>query len=902
MDSRKFSFLKHTGLLLTIILVLSAWSLRAQAPSSFNYQAALRDASGQIVVNQPVTIRLSLLSGSMSGPAEYVETHADTTNQFGIINLAVGSGTQVSGDFATIDWGYNSFYLKIETDIGNLGTYTEMGISQLMSVPYALYANSAGNSGPTGSTGPTGETGISGSTGSTGATGVAGATGAAGNTGPVGATGADGQSGATGPTGLNGATGESGITGATGPAGATGLSGNTGTQGPTGVNGIDGNTGSTGAAGANGIDGSTGQQGPAGADGNTGPAGAAGVQGPTGADGSDGNTGPQGTTGPEGPLVSGTEGQTLRHAGAGWVANSLLYNDGAAVGVGTQTPDSKLEILGNATDPLGKALFEVKDKDSNTVFAVYPEGVRVVMEDGTTGANPGFIVSARDGSVISEFMRVTPDSIRMYLKTESGAKSSNRGGFAVTGRASNKSTTDDFFNIYSDTATRILNPSQPRIFWYPLKEAFISGRALVESPDSVGTNSMATGFESRAIGDYSQAMGYSARAYGNNSTAMGYYANAVGASSYAFGNLALAFDSSYAMGTGAKATGLRSFALGSMGKDFFGNDVGFTVASGDYAYAFGMGSVATGKGAFAIGIEDSATAPYSLAMGYKSRATADMAVAIGNTCEASGSGSFATGSSTHATEQSSTAMGTNSRAEGYASFAAGNNAQAIGQFAVAFGNNTQATGATSSTAFGDLSVASGSSSTAFGYDTEASGDGSTSFGSDTKASGYASTAFGTTIEAGGDWTVGIGLDNPWPSYYTITQSHTMAIMGGDVGIGTVAPDKLLHVAGDARIEGNIYYGVGASVYTKPDFVFKEEYNKAFDILEIEAFITKHHHLPWVTAAADENQGVNMTRMSFETLEAVENMQLQIIELKKENQKLLLALEAIMKELENIQGK
>jgi hypothetical protein len=110
--------------------------------------------------------------------------------------------------------------------------------------------------------------------------------------------------------------------------------------------------------------------------------------------------------------------------------------------------------------------------------------------------------------------------------------------------------------------------------------------------------------------------------------------------------------------------------------------------------------------------------------------------------------------------------------------------------------------------------------------------------------------------------------------------------GGNVGIGTFTPNAKLHVVGDARVTGDIYYGaIGTDVYEKPDFVFHDNYESNLDIEEIELFINKNKHLPWLTSAKDEKKGVNLTRMQFETLEAVENMQLQLIDLNKENQQL-----------------
>ncbi len=131
-------------------------------------------------------------------------------------------------------------------------------------------------------------------------------------------------------------------------------------------------------------------------------------------------------------------------------------------------------------------------------------------------------------------------------------------------------------------------------------------------------------------------------------------------------------------------------------------------------------------------------------------------------------------------------------------------------------------------------------------------------------------------EVGGDYDFRVESDNNQNILF-VDASTDM------VGIGTGTPDKLLTVNGDARVTGDIYYGTGTNTYNKPDFVFNPKYEKDFDIPEVEKFISENGHLPWVTAANEEKEGVNMTRMSFETLETVENQQLQIISLKKENE-------------------
>lgn len=129
-----------------IQLVLATFistTLLAQSPEKMSYQAVIRNSSAILVSNQSVQMRISILEGSASGSAVYVETHTPTTNANGLVSLAIGEGTVVSGNFSSIDWGSNSFYIKTETDPTGGTNYTITGTSQFMSVPYALHATTA---------------------------------------------------------------------------------------------------------------------------------------------------------------------------------------------------------------------------------------------------------------------------------------------------------------------------------------------------------------------------------------------------------------------------------------------------------------------------------------------------------------------------------------------------------------------------------------------------------------------------------------------------------------------------------------------------------------------------------------------------------------------------------------
>ncbi|MFH0865240.1 MAG: hypothetical protein V1904_03545 [Bacteroidota bacterium] len=237
---------------------------------------------------------------------------------------------------------------------GNTGLTGDQGLQGLQGVTGPT--GDQGLQGIQGVTGPTGNQGLQGVQGETGLTGDQGLQGIQGVTGPTGDQGLQGVQGVTGPTGnqgLQGIQGETGLTGdqgLQGIQGATGTTGETGAQGIQGETGLTGNTGPTGDQGLQGIQGETGLtgdqglQGVQGVTGPTGDQGLQGIQGVTGPTGEQGIQGDIGLTGATGPLVVGTTGQTLRHDGTDWVANSLLYNDGNNVGIGTQSPNAVLDI------------------------------------------------------------------------------------------------------------------------------------------------------------------------------------------------------------------------------------------------------------------------------------------------------------------------------------------------------------------------------------------------------------------------------------------------------------------------------------------------------------------------------------------------------------------------------
>jgi len=120
----------------------------AQSPERISYQAIMRDGNGTLVQNQSVGIRIQILMTSEAGPAVYIEEHPTSTNINGLVTLAIGGGNPVAGTFSGIDWGKGPYFIKIETDISGGTNYTVSGVSQILSVPYALHANTAAMTTP----------------------------------------------------------------------------------------------------------------------------------------------------------------------------------------------------------------------------------------------------------------------------------------------------------------------------------------------------------------------------------------------------------------------------------------------------------------------------------------------------------------------------------------------------------------------------------------------------------------------------------------------------------------------------------------------------------------------------------------------------------------------------------
>jgi hypothetical protein len=393
-----------------VLFLLFSLFISAQAPHKFNYQAIARNASGNGLANQSISVRFTIRDISSTGPILYQEKQVLQTNQFGLFNTLVGDGSVLSGDFSTINWGLNPKYLQVEYDPNAGNNFLLAGNAEMVSVPYALYAETSGSGGG-GGTGPTGPTGPIGANGITGATGPTGEVGATGNTGPTGPQGSGGgATGATGPTGATGATGSGG--GATGPTGPTGLNG---------------------------------------------------VTGPTGSIGLTGNTGPTGATGPAG---SGNLSGTLNYVAkftpdSNSIGNSRIYDNGSFVGIGTNSPQAHLHLKGDSTTSIlltsttAADGFLISQTDSGIVSLVNRQSRDLIIG---TGGNER-VRFTKDGLVGIGIAEPAHD---LVLVTQGGSPTSLQIASALTGQTA----TDGLLLGHSDAfGTAMLLNQENKSLW-----------------------------------------------------------------------------------------------------------------------------------------------------------------------------------------------------------------------------------------------------------------------------------------------------------------------------------------------------------------------------------------------------------------------------------------------------
>ena len=299
--------------LLRLIFLFLPFGILAQIPQGLSFQSIVTDSQGHKVANQQIGVKTSMIKGDISSFPVWIERHSVYSNSQAVFNLEIGLGERIGGSVQRqkdIQWGTDTYYLKVELDFELNGSYVDFGTQEVMSVSYAVYIDdpgAIGTQGPQGvqgkqgMQGPQGESGIQGIQGEKGIQGSGGEQGVQGRQGKLGMQGESGEKGLEGNRGVQGLQGEQGIKGETGSQGPNGEQGVKGPRGKIGEKGEKGELGPQGSQGIQGV------QGPQGEKGQRGDQGLKGEQGSDGKKGDEGESGPKGESGPQG--IKGEQGE-----------------------------------------------------------------------------------------------------------------------------------------------------------------------------------------------------------------------------------------------------------------------------------------------------------------------------------------------------------------------------------------------------------------------------------------------------------------------------------------------------------------------------------------------------------------------------------------------------------------
>lgn len=142
---KKCPFALTRSLFLFFFLLTYAVITRSQVPHQFNCQGIARDTHGQPLHGRTLRVKVAVLPGTESAQPEFVELHTVTTNAFGLYTLQIGSGEPLSGNMKQVSWESGNKYVRVEIDPEGGNRFQTLGTAQLLSVPYALYAEKAGS-------------------------------------------------------------------------------------------------------------------------------------------------------------------------------------------------------------------------------------------------------------------------------------------------------------------------------------------------------------------------------------------------------------------------------------------------------------------------------------------------------------------------------------------------------------------------------------------------------------------------------------------------------------------------------------------------------------------------------------------------------------------------------------
>lgn len=800
--------------LLAVIAFLFVFiEVQAQSPKLMSYQGVARDAQGQTLVNKQINLRLAIISADDVNEAAYKEEQLVTTNEFGLFAIKIGEGSVLTGSMNDIDWGSADHFISVEMDAHNNGHYAFMGTSQLLSVPYAFYAETAGKASNLE------------------------------NVDQMRAIDFDGEFGQT--IRHNGSEWEASSIiyvdvenvgfGTTAPIakldinGSLNLSqGNEITFGGDRALAMDANRNlmqgrQTGASLTTGVN-------------NNMIGYRAGWKTTSGDNNSiiGYNAGYSNTTGSSNMFLG-------YKAGYSNTVGSNNFFGGLNAGYGTTSGINNIALGTTSGFNLGAAnnnTFVGRNSGYNTmanenVFIGYEAGY-----DNTTGTQNTYIGTGADGSagltnataiganalvaannsvVLGNLANVgigtsVPQSklhvqggVRIVDGTEANglvltsdangnaswapvsslavaSAFDTLGGVVLPGSAVNMAEDDFVFGSSQLDNDGDLN-HRSRFFFDKSKGAFRAGYTT------------SVNWDADSIGDYSFAVGHSTKASGNNSVATGLITKATG-------------DMSTAMGLNSTASGSTSRAMGSN-----------VTSSGDMSTAMGFASTASGYTAVALGNTLTSSGDFSITTGFNATASGNSSIAMGSSVTSSGNFSATMGSYSTASGNSSTAFGTNLTSSGDFSATIGHNSTASGYTSRALGSGVTSSG-DFSTAIGYGSTASGYISTAIGNAIEASAPFSAVIGSNSTANGSNSMVLGHYLTALSGFETVIGRYNTnytpadttgWNSsdrLFSIgnglnpgSLSDAMVVLkSGEIGIGTSTPDTTLHLVGKMKYQ------------------------------------------------------------------------------------------------------
>ncbi|MGB1040545.1 MAG: tail fiber domain-containing protein [Flavobacteriales bacterium] len=732
--------MKTTIKLLSVIWILTLNNYCfSQSPEGINYQATVRNNVGALITNQLVAVEFSIREDSITGNVIYRENHSVTTNNFGGFNTIIGKGIPSLGNFSLINWGLHSHFLSVKVNGNDLGT------TQLMSVPYALYAKTSGSSTPgpkgdTGAIGPQGIAGPKGDSGIQGPQGIQGLIGAKGDSGARGPRGIDGSAGVNGKTIHNGPTNPSSFLGDTGdfylntftyefygPKTALGWGTAANLKGPKGDSGATGPQGVQGVMGLQGVQGIAGSVGPQGPKGDSGARGPRGLAGPKGDSGARGPQGIAGSTGVNGKTIY--NGPTNPSSFLGDTGDFYLntftyefYGPKTALGWGTAT---------NLKGPKGDSGMQGPQGIAGPIGTQGPKG-----DTGTTGPQGIAGTVGPQGPKGDTGLQGTqgPQGIA-GPKGDSGARGPQgiAGSAGVNGKTIHNglgtptSILGDTGDFYLNTLNyELYGPKTPFGWGNPvgLKGPQGDPASDNQSIDSVTFNSdtltvyienggsasvlltfqtLTEIFESNA-GNIRLSGGYDTANFVFGSPTINYDSIKEHANRMFFHKDKGAFraGSTYFPGTYSL-----SWDTGNIGDYSFASGVG-TEATGSYSYASGYLTVASGSTSTAQGFQTKASGQFSNANGYGTRAEGRASTSMGNLTKASGENSVAIGRNTFAIGRNSISAGSNTSARGINSVAMGNLSKSVGVYSVTIGHRTQSNGTSSLVVgeFNDTLVAS----------------------------------------------------------------------------------------------------------------------------------------------------------------------------------------------------